>query len=95
MHRGTDTTAPRLRPSQRMLAQGVLGLGARLVRAAQAQRFSAVSADMHAAMGERHELLRRLQGGIRSAAELSCVEALQRAVCESDRGMLAMMEMQD
>lgn len=82
-----------MRPSQRLLAQGVLALGARLLRMAPGARFSRVSAEMARLMGRRRAMLRELRLGIRDAAELSCVEAVSGAVAEADRGLLVMMNL--
>jgi hypothetical protein len=81
-----------LRASQRMLAQAVLGQCARLLRLAQAQGFATITAEMNELMGSRRALLRQLQTGIRSAAELSCIAAVSGAVAEADRGLLVMMD---
>jgi hypothetical protein len=81
-----------LRASQRMLANCVLGLCARLLRLAQERQFLSITPEMTELMETRRAMLRKLQMGIRNAAELSCVAAVSSAIAEADRGLLVMMD---
>ncbi|MFM1887017.1 MAG: hypothetical protein RL026_2174 [Pseudomonadota bacterium] len=68
-------------PTQRMLAQGVLAITSRLVRAVATRQESRV---LRSLMEERHRLLRELGSSVQDDKALDCLAAMTAAVIESD-----------
>lgn len=76
------------RPSGRLLAQGVLALTQKLVRAV---RDCAPADTVHEMMQERQQLLRRLARKMDDPASVGSLAALEAAVSESDRTLGALL----